>query len=159
LSDERLGFVISLHPQQYRLTDARRILELCLNSAHYGILAGAQQQMAKGFKMQRMGMMIGIRPEDIPEYKRLHADVWPEILARLSKSNITNFSIFLREPENVLFAYWEYLGSDFEADDKAIADDPKTKEWWKLCGPMQVPLETRAEGDWWTSMEEVFHLD
>ena len=78
--------------------------------------------------MQRMGMMIGIRPEDIPEYKRLHADVWPEILARLSKSNITNFSIFLREPENVLFAYWEYLGSDFEADDKAIADDPKTKE-------------------------------
>lgn len=109
--------------------------------------------------MKRMGMMIGIRPEDIAEYKRLHADVWPSILERLAKSNITNYSIFLREPENVMFAYWEYLGSDFEADNQLIADDPNTKEWWKLCGPMQVALESRAEGEWWASMEEVFHLD
>ena len=109
--------------------------------------------------MKRMGLVIGIRPEDIPEYKRLHADVWPAILERLSKSNITNYSIFLREPENLLFAYWEYLGDDFEADDAAIAADPATKDWWKLCGPMQVPLETRNEGEWWVPMEEVFHLD
>lgn len=109
--------------------------------------------------MKRMGMTIGIRPEDIAEYKRLHADVWPSILERLSKSNITNYSIFLREPENVMFAYWEYLGSDFEADSQLIADDPNTKKWWELCGPMQVALESRAEGEWWASMEEVFHLD
>ena len=107
--------------------------------------------------MKRMGMVIGIRPENIPEYKRLHANVWPEILERLSKSNITNYSIFLREPENVMFAYWEYVGSDFEADSQAIADDPKTNEWWEICGPMQVPLETRTDGEWWASMEEVFH--
>jgi L-rhamnose mutarotase len=106
-----------------------------------------------------MGMTIGIRPEDIPEYKRLHAEVWPSILERLSKSNITNYSIFLREPENMMFAYWEYLGSDFDADSQLIADDPDTKKWWELCGPMQVPLESRAEGEWWASMEEVFHLD
>jgi len=109
--------------------------------------------------MKRMGLVIGIRPEDITEYKRLHADVWPEILARLTRSNITNYSIFLREPENIMFAYWEYLGTDFEADSQAIADDPKTKDWWKICGPMQVPLETKAEGEWWASMEEVFHHD
>ncbi len=109
--------------------------------------------------MKRMGMMIGIRPEHILEYKRLHAEVWPTILDRLSKSNITNYSIFLREPENVMFAYWEYLGNDFEADSQAIENDPNTKEWWKLCGPMQVPLDTRKEGEWWASMEEVFHLD
>lgn len=107
--------------------------------------------------MKRMGMMIGIRPEDISEYKRLHADVWPEILHRLSKCNITNYSIFLREPENTMFAYWEYIGSDFEADNQAIAEDPKMHDWWKICGPMQVPLKTRVEGEWWASMEEVFH--
>ena len=107
--------------------------------------------------MKRMGHVIGIRPEVIDEYKRVHADVWPEILDRLSKSNITNYSIFLREPENIMFAYWEYTGDDFEADNQAIADDPKTKEWWKLCGPMQVPLETRAEDEWWAPMEQVFY--
>ena len=109
--------------------------------------------------MKRMGHMIGVKPEVIAEYKRVHANVWPQVLARLTKSNITNFSIFLREPENVMFSYWEYTGSDFAADDAAIAADPLTKDWWKLCSPMQAPLESRAKGEWWAPMEEVFHLD
>ncbi len=109
--------------------------------------------------MRRMGMMIGIRPEHLPEYRRLHADAWPEILERLSASNIRNYSIFLREPENVMFGYWEYHGTDFATDSAAIDADPKTREWWGICGPMQVPLETRAKGEWWAPMEEVFHLD
>lgn len=109
--------------------------------------------------MQRMAMMIGLRPENMVEYKALHAEVWPQVLARISASNIRNYSIFLRQPENVMFGYWEYHGSDFAADSAAIAADPVTQEWWKLCGPMQVPLDTRAEGEWWAAMEEVFHLD
>ena len=109
--------------------------------------------------MQRMGLVIGIDPAQITEYRRLHAAVWPEVLARLTASNITNYSIFLREPENLLFSYWEYVGTDFAADDAAIAADPVTQEWWKLCGPMQRLLATRAEGEWWAGMLEVFHLD
>lgn len=109
--------------------------------------------------MQRMAMMIGLRPESMDEYKALHAAVWPQVLARISASNIRNYSIFLRQPENVMFGYWEYHGTDFAADSAAIAADPVTQEWWKLCGPMQVPLKTRAEGEWWAGMEEVFHLD
>ncbi|WP_102226759.1 L-rhamnose mutarotase [Acidimangrovimonas sediminis] len=108
--------------------------------------------------MQRMGLVIGIDPAKIPEYRRLHADVWPGVLARLGASNITNYSIFLREPENLMFSYWEYRGTDFAADNAAIAADPVTREWWALCGPMQRPLDTRAEGEWWAPMEEVFHL-
>lgn len=109
--------------------------------------------------MQRMGHVIGIRAEHIAEYKRLHAAVWPEVLARLRASNITNYSIFLREPENLMFSYWEYVGTDFAADDAAIAADPVTQRWWALCGPMQAPLDTRAEWEWWAALEEVFHLD
>jgi L-rhamnose mutarotase len=30
---------------------------------------------------------------------------------------------------------------------------------WPLMKPMQIPLETRAEGEWWADMEEVFHTD
>jgi L-rhamnose mutarotase len=58
-----------------------------------------------------------------------------------------------------MFAYFEYHGTDFAADMAKMAADPKTQEWWKLCGPMQRPLDTRAQGDWWASMEEVFHVD
>jgi L-rhamnose mutarotase len=109
--------------------------------------------------MQRMGMVIGIKPEDIPDYKRLHANTWPEILQGITDCNIRNYSIYLRQPENLLFGYWEYHGSDFDADAAKMAADPKTQEWWAICMPMQAPLQTRADGEWWAMMEEVFHHD
>lgn len=77
--------------------------------------------------MQRMGMVIGVKPEMIAEYKRLHAAVWPEVLALISDSNIRNYTIFLREPENLLFGYWEYHGTDFSADMAKIAASPRTR--------------------------------
>src|ERR1700744_5695857 len=107
--------------------------------------------------VQRMGMCIGLNAEKIAEYKRLHADVWPDVLARISASNIRNYSIFLREPENLLFAYWEYIGTDFAADMAKMAADPATQKWWDICMPLQNPLPTRADGEWWAGMEEVFH--
>ena len=109
--------------------------------------------------MQRMGSVLGIKPEAIAEYKRIHADVWPEVLAMIAACNIRNYTIFLKEPENLLFSYFEYHGSDFATDAAKMAADPKTQEWWSLCGPMQAPLPTRAKGEWWATMEEVFHVD
>ena len=109
--------------------------------------------------MKRMGMVIGIKPERIAEYKRLHAETWQDILDMISKCNITNYTIFLREPENLLFGYWEYTGKDFAADAAKMAADSRTQEWWDLCMPMQAPLDTRTEDEWWAMMEEVFHHD
>lgn len=106
-----------------------------------------------------MGMVIGIAPEHIAEYKALHAAVWPQILARIAASGVRNYSIFLREPENLLFGYWEYHGSDFAADMAAIAADPETQRWWRLCGPCQVPLASRAPDEHWAAMSLVFHMD
>ena len=109
--------------------------------------------------MQRMGMVIGIAPAQVAEYKRLHAAVWPGVLERLRRSHIKNYSIFLREPENLLFGYWEYHGSDFTADAAAIAADAETQRWWELCIPCQVPFATRSPAEHWAAMEQVFHLD
>ena len=106
--------------------------------------------------MQRIGMVIGVKPETVEEYKRLHAAVWPEVLAMISACNIQNYSIFLNEPENLLFSFFEYHGTDFSTDMAKMAADPKTQEWWAVCMPCQAPLETRKEGEWWAGMEEVF---
>ena len=51
--------------------------------------------------IQRVGRVIGIKPEGIARYKELHSKPWPEIIERLKERNIQNFSIFLREPENL----------------------------------------------------------
>lgn len=106
--------------------------------------------------VQRMGRVIGIKPDGIARYKELHANPWPDTVERLRERNIQNFSIFLREPENLLFSYWEYTGTDFAADFSRNANDARTKEWWDLTGPLQEPLSSRRDGEWWSPMEEVF---
>ena len=53
-----------------------------------------------------MGMVIRLKANKIEDYKRLHASVWPDVLKTIAKANIKNYTIFLREPENLLFGYW-----------------------------------------------------
>ena len=107
--------------------------------------------------MKRYGMVIGIQPEKIEEYKELHAAVWPDVLKMISACNIRNYSIYLKD--NFLFSYFEYVGEDFDADMAKMAADPTTRKWWDVCEPCQNPLSSRNEGEWWANMEEVFHLD
>lgn len=109
--------------------------------------------------MRRMGRVIKLKPEVIAEYKRIHAAVWPEILDAIRASNVRNYTIFLKEPENILFAYWEYHGTDYEADMQQAAEAPRMKEWWAITDPMQFPFETRKPGEWWADLEDVFHTD
>lgn len=109
--------------------------------------------------VQRLGMVIGVRPERLAEYKRLHAEPWPEMDAALSAANIRNYSIYLREPENLLFGYWEYVGTDYAADMKTLGDKAITKKWLALTDPCQMPLKTAAAGEWWSTLPEIYHLD
>lgn len=107
--------------------------------------------------MKRYGQIIGVKPEHFEEYKKYHAAVWPEVLRMITLCNIRNYSIFHKD--NQLFAYFEYHGTDFAADMAKMAADPITQKWWSVMDPMQQPVSTRKEGEWWANMEEVFHLD
>src|SRR5579871_103043 len=108
-------------------------------------------------RMKRYGMLIKVKEDSIAMYKEYHAKVWPEVLATIRACNIKNYSIFLKD--DLLFAYFEYHGTDYDADMKKMAADPKTQDWWKIMMPIQVPIDTRAEGEWWALMEEVFHTE
>jgi L-rhamnose mutarotase len=107
--------------------------------------------------VKRYGQLIGLKPEHYEEYVTAHADVWPGVLAKIHQCNIRNYSIFHRGGQ--LFAYFEYVGSDFDADMQRMADDPETQSWWDQMMPLQEPLADRAEGEWWVQLEEVFHTD
>jgi L-rhamnose mutarotase len=107
--------------------------------------------------MERHGSLIKVRPEKLAEYTRYHAAVWPEIREMIRACNIRNYSIYHKD--GYLFSYFEYWGSDYQADMDKMAADPKTQEWWAIMKPMQDPLPTRAPGEWWAEMEEVFHQD
>jgi L-rhamnose mutarotase len=107
--------------------------------------------------MKRFGQVIGLKPEHFDEYVKAHAEVWPGVLAKIRESNIRNYSIYHRDGQ--LFAYFEYVGDDFDGDVKKMADDAETQRWWEWMMPLQEPLADRAEGEWWSDMQEVFHTD
>jgi L-rhamnose mutarotase len=111
---------------------------------------------------ERHGSVIGLRAEKLEEYKKLHAAAWPEITKVIQEANMRNYSIYLRKlPDGnyYLFSYFEYVGQDFAGDMKRLAANPHMKRWWKLTDPCQKPLADRQPGQWWASMDEVFHQD
>lgn len=112
--------------------------------------------------MKRYGWVIGLREEKVDEYKRLHAATWPDVLKMIKACNIRNYSIYLRQLDNgkhYLFSYLEYVGDDFATDMAKMAADPTTQRWWTFCKPCQFPLANAVPGEWWSDMEEVFHVD
>ncbi len=108
---------------------------------------------------KRYAMVTGLKPEKETRYRELHAKPWPSVIARLGACNIRNYSIHRSEigGKPYLFAYFEYTGSDFDADMKTLAADPEIQRWWEETDPCQQPLpEALKKGEIWAGAEEVF---
>ena len=107
--------------------------------------------------MRRVAQVIRLRPEHHDEYIRYHQQVWPTVLATIEVCGIRNYSIFLHG--DLLFACFEYHGTDYEADMRRMAADPETQRWWSIMDPMQEPLAGSTESVRWTPLLEVFRFD
>ena len=46
--------------------------------------------------VRRFGQLAKLRPEKIHEYKRLHAQIWPEVARGLTENQVNNYSIWLK---------------------------------------------------------------
>jgi L-rhamnose mutarotase len=108
--------------------------------------------------VQRFGMMIKLKPGSEQAYKKL---ITPpcrrKFFLKFWNANIRrNDSIFSKD--GFLFSYFEYDGNDLKNDWSKMAAHLKTQERWAIMQPLQEPLSTRREGEWWAEMEEVFHL-
>lgn len=106
---------------------------------------------------QRIGMVIGIRPDRISAYETVHAASNPGVRDLLTKYHMHNFSIFIQKVEQdryYLFGYYEYTGSDYEADMEKLAAEPRNHEWLLTTDPMQIPLQGEHS---WSIMREVYH--
>ena len=106
--------------------------------------------------MKRFGSVIKVRRESLEVIgnttRRCGLKCWHDPALQHSE-----LSIYLKD--DLLFGYFEYHGVDYAADMSKMAADPKTQEWWVIMMPMQKPLETRASGECWANMDEVFHTD
>ena len=107
--------------------------------------------------MRRYCQLIRLRAERREEYIEYHREVWPAVLATIEACNIRNYSIFLYD--DLVVAYFEYHGADFDADMRKMAADSETQRWWSITDPMQERLPGVPASDKWLNIPEVFHFD
>ncbi|MCG7852716.1 MAG: L-rhamnose mutarotase [Methanosarcinaceae archaeon] len=135
------------------MSGLKRIGAKALLAAMIVVLAGCQHA-----KVKRVGMVIGIKPEKIAQYKELHADSNPGVRDLLTKYHMHNFSIYLQEIDGKYYEFgcYEYTGNDFEADMAKLDAEPRNKEWLSICDPIQIPLKGYKS---WAEMELVYRND
>ena len=105
--------------------------------------------------MQRIGFQIQVRPERLSEYRDLHANIWPELLAELKAAGMRNYSLWLR-PDGLEFGYLEC--DDWSAVCEYLAKSEVHTRWQELMkGFLQSPTDS-AQGGQPVSMLEMSFL-
>ena len=134
-----------------------KLPSLCLIAAGVIFPAIAFLKRPRANRTQRIGMVIGIRPDQITAYEALHAASNAGVRDLLAKYHMHNFSIYIEKLEGdryYLFGYYEYTGRSYMADMKKLAAEPRNQEWLAATDPMQIPLPGKPS---WSVMREVYH--
>jgi L-rhamnose mutarotase len=111
---------------------------------------------------QRIGLVVGVKPEKLAYYVELHAKPWPRILELLGEAHVRDYSIWhteLQSGEHLLFAQFEYTGDDIDGDMERLAEDAEMQRWWRETDPCQVSVGTGEAARIWNRMGEVFRFE
>ena len=82
------------------------------------------------------------------EYKRRHDELWPELHKLLKDAGVSEYSIFLDEDTNTLFAFQKVSGEEGSQD---LGTTEIVQKWWAYMAdimktnadnsPVTIPLE------------------
>jgi L-rhamnose mutarotase len=104
--------------------------------------------------MQRCAFTMRIKPGFEAEYRKRHAEIWPELSRLLHAAGIRDYSIFLDKNTGMLFAVQKLTDNNTNED---LPNHPLMKKWWAYMADI---METNPDNSPLTHpLEEVFHTD
>ncbi|HEX8510514.1 MAG TPA: L-rhamnose mutarotase [Propionibacteriaceae bacterium] len=103
---------------------------------------------------ERVCFQLHVKPERMDEYRRRHADVWPDMLQALAETGWRNYSLFLR-PDGLLIGYFET--DDLAAALQGMAQTEVNERWQAEMAPFFVDLDG-APDEGFVRLPEVFNL-
>lgn len=106
--------------------------------------------------MERIGFRLKLKAHLLDEYVEHHKQVWPEMLAALSATGWTNYSLFLDRDDASLFGYFET--PDLEAAQAGMAATEINEKWQAFMGPYFEELEGLRPDEGFKRLEQVFYL-
>jgi L-rhamnose mutarotase len=106
--------------------------------------------------MYRVCFTLRVRPDRLDEYRRRHAEVWPEMLEALRDTGWHDYSLFLRD-DGLLVGY--FLTEDLAAARAGMAATEVNARWQAEMAPFFEGLDGAAPDEGFTVLDEVFNLD
>ena len=103
------------------------------------------------------GQVGKLKENKIEEYERLHRAGWPGVLKKIQECNIRNYSIFRNGTE--VFSYFEYIGSDYDADMHQMEMDETTQQWWTYTHPCFERYAVSSQSEFFHDMKQIFYFD
>jgi len=104
--------------------------------------------------MQRLAFKMKLFNGYAEEYKKRHDQIWPELKNLLREKGILEYSIFLDEETNILFAY---LVIEVAKNLDELARNAIMQKWWNH---MKDIMETKEDNSPVThTLKEVFYLE
>ena len=102
--------------------------------------------------MQRFAFKMKLKPGNVAEYKKRHDEIWPELTALLKEAGISDYSIFLDEETNTLFAVQKQAG----ASSQDLGNTAIVQKWWAYMADL---MDTNPDNSPVTvPLQEVFYL-
>lgn len=101
-----------------------------------------------------LSFKMKLKPGFKDEYKRRHSQIWPELSKLLKEAGISNYSIFLDEETNILFAIQTLSGSNSSQD---LSKNEIVKRWWAYMADIMDTNEDNSPAS--MPLEMMFHLD
>lgn len=105
--------------------------------------------------MKRVAFLLRLKPGTGPAYDKSHEAVWPEMLALLSRSGISEYSIFRRDELLILTMH---VDPDFDTVWDKIEADPVNTRWQQAMSAYFLPTQETRAGERFPFMEEVFYM-
>ena len=85
--------------------------------------------------MKRVAFKMYLKPGKRDEYQRRHANLFPELRRLLSESGVRNYSIYLDEETNTLYAYQELVGDGGSQD---LGATEACQRWWAYMADIML---------------------
>ncbi|MDA3833570.1 MAG: L-rhamnose mutarotase [Spirochaetales bacterium] len=104
--------------------------------------------------MLRKAFKMKLHPGMKDEYRKRHTEIWPELKQLLAESGVRDYSIFIDEDNDTLFAVQKVLGGTGSQD---LGTLEIVQKWWEYMADI---METNPDNSPVTiELEEVFHME
>lgn len=104
--------------------------------------------------MKRVAFKMYLNEGQKEEYKRRHDEIWPELKQLLKDAGISEYSIFLDEETNILFAFQKVSGDGGSQD---LGKTEIVQKWWKYMADVMKTNPDNSPVS--VGLDEVFYME